>query len=234
MASRILTVYDLVNSYTYNNMDKKPTERIEIALPYIFDFQYPCWNEEYKRILEKKIIMHYLMDEINVEVPELWKIMLEEKLNLIMPYYNSLYESIVKYDFTKNYNVTTTNTENVDIIGSVIDHGSIENTTNTTQSNNGVVIESNTPQARVNTSDGRYANKITDSDIDNIGSSTSNNTSDNTTTNTGATTKTASTTTSGSNTHISDLIMKYRDSLLNIDKMIIEELQDNFLMIYRR
>lgn len=59
----------------------------------IFNFDYPIFDKEYKSVLETKIIRHYYTREICEETVGLWKLRLEDKLNLIMPYYNQLYES---------------------------------------------------------------------------------------------------------------------------------------------
>lgn len=66
---------------------------IEEARPLIFDFDYPIFDAEYKPVLEKKILRHYYTREIGLETYGLWKMLLETRLNEIMPYYNKLYES---------------------------------------------------------------------------------------------------------------------------------------------
>lgn len=63
------------------------------ARPSVFDFSYPIYNEEYRETLETKILRHYYMQEIGMETVGQWKLKLEDKLTLIMPYYNQLYES---------------------------------------------------------------------------------------------------------------------------------------------
>lgn len=59
----------------------------------IFDFDYPIFNETYRTVLQDKIIRHYYMREIGCETFGLWQLMLCDKLNEIMPYYNQLYNS---------------------------------------------------------------------------------------------------------------------------------------------
>ena len=59
----------------------------------IFDFDYPCFDPEYKPVLETKILKHYYTREICEETYGLWKLRLDSRLNEIMPYYNQLYES---------------------------------------------------------------------------------------------------------------------------------------------
>lgn len=59
----------------------------------IFDFDYPIFDREYKEVLETKIIKHYYTREISEETVGLWKLRLDDKMNMIMPYYNKLYKS---------------------------------------------------------------------------------------------------------------------------------------------
>lgn len=66
---------------------------IEETAPRIFDFAFPIFDEDYRLTLECKILRHYYTREISEETVGLWKLRLADKLNLIMPYYNKLYES---------------------------------------------------------------------------------------------------------------------------------------------
>lgn len=68
-------------------------ETIEDSWRKIFDFDFPIFDEEYRPVLCKKILMHYYTREIGLETIGLWKLKLETKLNEIMPYYNQLYDS---------------------------------------------------------------------------------------------------------------------------------------------
>lgn len=66
---------------------------IENACPLIFDFNFPIFDETYRLPLEIKILRHYYTREIGEETYGLWKLRLEDRLNVIMPYYNQLYTS---------------------------------------------------------------------------------------------------------------------------------------------
>lgn len=66
---------------------------VTLAAPKIFDFDFPIFDENYRLILEKRILKHFYTREICEETYGLWKLRLEDKLNLIMPYYNKMYES---------------------------------------------------------------------------------------------------------------------------------------------
>ena len=97
---------------------------IKQAAPLVFDFPFPIWDEAYRQTLEEKIIRHYYTNEIGTETYGLFKLYLQDKLNVIMPYYNELYKSTVLefnplYDgdyyrsLDKNGNTSTDNNRTV-------------------------------------------------------------------------------------------------------------------------
>ena len=80
------------------------------AIPLIFSFDFPIFDEEYRNVLCTKILRHYYTREIGLETYGLWKLKLQTKLNEIMPYYNKLYESeLYKYNPLYDVDMTTTN-----------------------------------------------------------------------------------------------------------------------------
>ena len=92
------TANNLSESEGYNSVENI----IVNSLPKIFDFDFPIFDEEYRPILETKILKHYYTREICAETVGLWKLFLNERLNLIMSYYNLLYTSTL-YDFNPFY-----------------------------------------------------------------------------------------------------------------------------------
>ena len=77
----------------------------------VFDFDYPIFDEDYRSILETKILKHFYLREICAETVGVWKHFLDMRMNEIMPYYNKLYESeliefnpLYDIDLTKDYN----------------------------------------------------------------------------------------------------------------------------------
>lgn len=87
-------------SVNYNKVD----EVIEAARPFIFDFNYPIFNANYKPGLERKILKHFYTREICAETLGIWKLFLNRKMNEIMPYYNQRYESEL-IEFNPLFNV---------------------------------------------------------------------------------------------------------------------------------
>lgn len=83
------TASGLVESKGYNDI----ADIIDSARSYLFSFDYPIYDENYRSVLETKIIKHFYTREIGVETVGLFKLRLDTKMNEIMPYYNKLYES---------------------------------------------------------------------------------------------------------------------------------------------
>ena len=85
----------------------KVEEIIDNSIGKIFDFNFPIFDENYRCVLERKIIRHFYTREIGLETVGLWKLKLATKLNEIMPYYNQLYKSAL-YEYNPLYNVDYT------------------------------------------------------------------------------------------------------------------------------
>lgn len=285
MAKYTTAVRSIVEQATINNRDLPIAKRVELACPSIFNFEFPIWVEDYRSVLEKKIIMHYFNKEIGFETVGLWKFYLEERLNLIMPYYNKLYETTVKdYDYLSNVNMSEVSdrkndeTENAKFNGTsnaVLNSERTQHENETSSSDENVSGTSNTvanessdqsthnlhsdlPQANYNDLD--YGTNM-DEGTQNVTKNSTTNTTASSETNRNGNTETNATmsqndtndlTQSSTNDvtknaneqygakrwgangafSFTDMLMQYRDSLINIDKMIIDELSDLFMCIY--
>ena len=102
----------LTVSAGYNSVNKI----IQGAIPKVFDFDFPIYDESYRNVLCGKILKHYYTREIGLETVGLWKLHLDMRLNEIMPYYNQLYRSAM-IDFNPLYDVDLTTTMDKDTGG---------------------------------------------------------------------------------------------------------------------
>lgn len=224
-------------------------EKIDKALPLIFNFDYPIWSESYKIELERKIIKHYFNKEIGLETFGLWQFYLDERLNLIMPYYNELYLTISnKYDWLEDVNVkeqfdsdkTLTNNVTTNLTGNEKTASELESNNNNTINKTGKNLNSEMPQSNFAGLD--YGSNLLESEQEETAQDTQTNKAN-------ANVEITNTNNSNTNTKSNDLYNKtitglngsrsrtqlnieYRQSLINIDKMIIDELYDLFMMIY--
>lgn len=93
----------LAESVGYTRVD----DVLNKAIPVVFDFDFPIFDEAYRNVLCKKILKHYYTREICEETVGLWKFRLDTRMNEIMPYYNKLYQSEL-IEFNPMYDVDIT------------------------------------------------------------------------------------------------------------------------------
>lgn len=219
----------LVEYYTPELEGERMKNRINSSLPKIFDFDYPIWDESYKEVLERKIVMRYLMKEICITPVEVWKLFLEERLNSIMPYYIERYKTVQKeFDWLidmENTDEYNSNSKREDVVNNV----SRETSSNSSNTNSTTIL-SDMPQSTLNGMD--YASN-SQQDEGAIDSEISRNLNGDTT----ATNKQDESNKrvrkglSGSRSK-TQLNLEYRNSLINIDEEIVKELYDLFLLVY--
>lgn len=269
------TASGLGESKGYTDVDTIITN----AIPKIFTFTFPIFDENYRSVLEKKILKHFYTREICEETVGLWKLRLDAKLNEIMPYYNKLYKSEL-LEFNPLYTANLTRTKKTDYDSNRNENENINDTSssNRTTSNNGAVdttnnstttgtgsgtsnntsvdLYSDTPQGGLNGVESNTyltnARKITDS------GSTSSNTS-NTNSSTGKVESSESGTDNSTGTYgrmrdntdaltstedyletvvgyegtsASDLLLKFRETFLNIDMLVVNDLEDLFFQLW--
>lgn len=159
---------------------------ITTAAPKVFNFDFPMFDEAYRLPLEIKILRHYYTREICEESVGLWKLRLQDRLNMIMPYYNQLYSSEL-IQFNPMYDVDLTKESTKDNEGEKTNNETEnaqahETNLDTTHQNN--VSESNTSNtgtnstATANTTVSSNTSSETNNDATNT-SSTSNESSSN-------------------------------------------------------
>lgn len=193
---------------------------IESARSKIFDFNYPIFDEAYRGVLETKILKHYYMREIGLETVGLWKHYLDMKMNEIMPYYNQLYKSEL-LDFNPLYDV--------DII---TEHTGAKDGTATTKGNtlnNGKTRSyySDTPQGSVNNLENlKYLTSATINDSNGVTSNENNTTIKDT--------EQYLEHVKGKNggTSYAKMLEDYRNTFLNIDVKVINELNGLFMGLW--
>lgn len=173
---------------------------------------YPIFDENYRDTLNKKLIDHYYMDEIGSETLQLFIFRLNRNMHEIMPYYNQLYKSAqLEFDPLNGFNMVevTQGTEN---------SNAKANGTGTSNGR-GKNLFNDTPQNAIGGGDilsQKYATSIT------LDETQTNTTSQSNSDSTRGRTETR--TSKGSQYHNpSELLNSYRETLLNIDMMVIED-----------
>lgn len=129
----------LLESKGYNDIESI----IAKAIPKIFNFNFPIFDENYRNVLETKILKHFYTREIGEETVGLWKLRLNTRLNEIMPYYNKLYNSeLIEFNPLYSTNLTTNKSGTVDT-NKIGNEKVNENATNNSTSNTNSIENSN-------------------------------------------------------------------------------------------
>lgn len=189
---------------------------------------YPIFDEAYRPRLNRLIKDHYWFREIAYETAAMFAHQLRHRLETIMPYYNQLYESTrIKFDPLSTMDVSSvsdgTHTSTSTIDGS----GSSKN--KTTGSSASESRDMRYPDTAINQK-GDYAVSGTKSGGHSEGTSDTDNT--NTSKTSGDETSHATSHSTGRSQSASSLIMEYRASLLNVDKMALADLGDLFFGLW--
>lgn len=243
----------------------KYTTELRFLIEGNFDLQlteYPIFDENYRALLNKKIIDHYYFNEICAETPARFRHYLKTKLNEIMPYYNQLYESsLLKYDPMTNFSLTEeskrTSSGNSLSDGKNKMTGSGKSATRTAtvnesenlQSDDLLNVESDTPNGLLNVTDIKsnvYASKANrhDNKIETKGKISDNSDAMNINANLAESENKIESQTLNIDDFIKktygtigvktqqEMLLEFRKTFLNIDLMVIIELSDCFMQIY--
>lgn len=190
----------------------KMEDVIQTAIPKIFDFDFPVYEESYRNVLCTKILKHFYLREIGGETYGQWKMWLNTRLNEIMPYYNMLYKQWGEdFDIFANTNLKTSRN---------IEH---DDTTTGENTQNDLEKYSDTPQGSLTgLENDEYLTsasaKKTETDLNQKFTSTE----DYIETIKGK---------NGGDTYL-ELFIKYKNEMLNIDTMILNDLDDLFIQLW--
>ena len=175
---------------------------------------YELYNNDLKPIFEDKFIKRFYFREIGVETVSRFLINLEQTLNEIMPYYKQLYDTtLLNYDVLNNSEVIEEVTREIIKADKSLILGS----------NTSTGTSFDTPITSTNS----YRSKpsFINESVDNI--DTKNQSEGNTTEN-----FTRKFKNNQSNISKQDLIKKQRELIINIDKMILDDLEVLFMQVF--
>lgn len=200
----------------------KYTTTIKNLIDNNFNFglqDYPIFNESYREKLNNNILNHYYENEIGQETAGLFKFFLNQRMNEIMPYYNTLYQAqeTTLTDLFNNVNLTeTSNRENTNST----------NSSSSSNSNNKNLFQ-DTPQGKLDFTELENQNWATNYTmnkgiINDNSTSSGNNKEDFTKIIKG----------SNGNKYKIEILENVKNNLMNIDLMIINDLNDLFMQIF--
>lgn len=206
----------------------KVDEVIEKSREKIFNFEYPIFDENYRKIIETKILKHYYTREIGLESVGLWLLKLETKLNEIMPFYNQFYKSNL-LDFNPFYDVDVKTTSKRETNGNTTTNSKdITNIDNDSTDRN---LYSDTPQGSLkNVENETYLTNATKNISENKTNSVSNSNTENNINNLDDYIENVVGKRGGES--YSKMLLDFRETFINVDMMIIEDLSDLFMNLY--
>lgn len=195
---------------------------------------FPIFDEQYRAELCKKILRHYYTREICCETVGRWKLFLSNKMKNIMPYYNQLYQSeLIKIEPLVSVNRSVSHEGSENETKSTNRSGTNSSNTSTDGSTDTWSYYSDTPQGGI---DGLDSNDYLTNATHNVGKDGTNSILNGTTTDsetgTGNRSDSYVDTVLGYEGNQSEMLLKFRETFLNIDMMIINELKDLFFTIY--
>lgn len=185
---------------------------------------YPIFDEAYRSTLNQNIIDTYWNREIAYESGDMFTLALRARMNLRMPYYNKLYTSELK-DFDPLVTIDMLTEGDAESESTSKDASESKNESDSTSQ--GRTVSSDTPQTMLS-GRGDYATSASDANSFALGEVKATSSGDSATEGK----QKSKSRTKGFQGIPADLIMAYRASLLNVDQMIVEELEDFFLMVF--
>lgn len=195
---------------------------------------FPIFDDQYRPELCKKILRHYYTREICCETVGRWKLFLTDKMKNIMPYYNQLYQSeLLKIQPLVSVNRTVTHEGSGSETKTTNRNGTNSSSSRTDGSTDTWSYYSDTPQGGI---DGLDSNDYLTNATHNKGTDGANSTLN------GSTTDNETGKGERSDNYVdkilgyegnqSEMLLKFRETFLNIDMMIINELKDLFFTLW--
>ena len=208
--------------------------QIENCICYLFPKGFPFYSdsEVLRRNFIQKFYDEYMFREIGFETVERFKRSLLGKLNLLMPYYTQLYQTELEsknINFLLNKDLIETFEREVTGSSEVNSNATTNATGTTTASTNDMMYD--TPNSMI---DDITKYPTQGSQGENNATTSSNATSTNNQTGENTQTEKTSLTSKGNIgiTSSAQLLKEWREVIINIDEMILNDLEDLFLLLF--
>lgn len=215
-------------------------ERLHLSAQY-----YPIFDESYRAKLNEKIVAHYALREIGSETPQMFLFYLGRTMREQMDYFNQLYLSaqrkfdpFVTSDIRQEMESANTNESSGRSSGMQSNKSTSNSTSDTSSDNSAMTFNSEFPQTRIDDFR-KFATSA--SQTDSTGNTHTNTSQDSTATatSTSDTDYAHSSDRGNSTSHTigtsgsqSQLLLDWRNTMLNIDTMVIDSLEDLFMGVW--
>lgn len=190
--------------------------------------RYPIFSEGHRPILNEKIILRYWTQEIGFETDSLFRHHMHARMNEIMGYYNQMYKTtLVEFDMFETVDILS---QGKDVSrGTVSGESDAEATSGSKSDSKSRTVQSETPQTRLSPNED-YATAATDA----VSESTADSDSMSTERSTSEQDQSGESEnrTRGSQGAKSALLLQFRETILNIDSMVVDDLSDLFMQVW--
>lgn len=238
-------IKDSMADYTLtlgNLIDKgfNTDEKLHLSAQY-----YPIFDESYRGKLNEKIVAHYALREIGSETPQMFVFYLGRTMREQMDYFNQLYLSaqrkfdpFITSDIRQEMDSTSTNESSGRSSGTQSNQSTSNSTSDTTSDNSAMTFNSEFPQTRIDdfkkfatsaSQTDSTGNTHTSTSQDSTASATSTSDTDYAHSSDKGNSVSHTIGTSGSQ---SQLLSDWRNTMLNIDLMVINSLEDLFMGVW--
>jgi hypothetical protein len=189
--------------------------------------KYEIFDEAYREKLNSRIKREFWLNEIAHETIDIFIWRLELRMDLIMPRYNRMYLAELQNTDPLDGGAGSSRTRQW---GDSSNDGTNTNASNGTGSgtSKGRTVASDTPQTRL-AGNGDYASSLSDATTENSNKSTSTSSGS---TNSRSHYDNNQSSESSQRGSKAQMIAQYRQTLINVDNFVIEELRDLFLGIW--
>lgn len=206
---------------------------------------YPIFDESYRSKLNEKIVAHYALREIGSETPQMFVFYLGRTMREQMDYFNQLYLSaqrkfdpFVTSDIRQETDSTSVNESSGKSTGTQSNESTANSTSDTASDSSAMTFNSEFPQTRIDDFR-KFATSA--SQTDSTGKTHTSTQQDSTATaaSTSATDYAHSSDKGNSMSHTigtsgsqSQLLTDWRGTMLNIDMMVMDSLEDLFMGVW--
>lgn len=215
-------------------------ERLHLSARY-----YPIFDEPYRAKLNEKIVAHYALREIGSETPQMFVFYLGRTMREQMDYFNQLYLSarhkfdpFITSDVRQELDSTNVNESSGRSSGTQSNESTANSTSDTKADNSSMTFNSEFPQTRIDDFR-KFATSASQTDsTGNTHTSTSQDSSATATSQSNADYSRSSdkgnsvSHTIGTGGSQSQLLLDWRSTMLNIDMMVIDSLEDLFMGVW--
>lgn len=185
---------------------------------------YPIFNEDYRERLNGLIIDRYVNREIGMETVPMFRLSLRRHMNEHMPYFNRMYEAdLLNIDPLSTVDMRTVADATADQTGKALSKSATESETGSSTRS----VFSELPQTMLAGNED-YATNATDANGKTVVSGAGTDESENETTSK----QRSDNRVTGYQGHAAALLADYRDTLTNVDTLLLDNMEPLFMGIW--